>query len=220
MVCFYCDIKTEPPSQTISDMIVALKTPSFNLNKRPAQDTLAFSEGELKEYLSLGAVIKKKRQYVMVLHYHAIAIECPVLLIKDGGYQIIWPSFKLPSRPYPVFVYLYAAALYLSGGKSMRDTAERVKKFFGLATFSHTTISRFLPKIYQTLPALICYGAQIAHEWGAAISRAIRRKRWDETRYEKAEQLCNLIWPALRAPPEFGCWLAQRYWDAHACFLV
>jgi hypothetical protein len=201
-------------------MIVALKTPSFNLNKRPAQDTLAFIEEDLQEYLSLGAVIKKAKQYVMVLHYHAITIECPILLMNDGSYRIIWPSFKLPNRPYPIFVYLYAAALYLSGRESMRDTAEKTKKHFGLATFSHTTISRFLPKIYLTLPALIRYGAQIASEWSAVISRAIRRKRWDETQYEKAEQLCNLIGPTLRAPPEFGCWLAQRYWDDRACFLV
>jgi len=137
-----------------------------------------------------------------------------------GSYQIVWPSFKLPNRSYPVFVYLYAAALYLSSGESMRDTAERVIKFFGLETFSHTTISRFLRKIYLTLPGLIHYGAQVVSEWGAALSRVVRRKRWDGAQCEKAEQFCNLIDPVLRAPPGFGCWLAQKYWQDSSRFLV
>ncbi|MCL5779537.1 MAG: hypothetical protein M1119_01020 [Firmicutes bacterium] len=46
--------------------------------------------------------------------------------MDDGSYRIIWPSFKLPNRPYPVFVYLYAAARYLSSGESMRVTAHNV----------------------------------------------------------------------------------------------
>ena len=201
-------------------MIVTLQTPSFNLNKRAPQNILTFSEDELREHLSLGAVIKRKKKYVIVLHYHEITIECPIFLMKDRSYRIVWPSFKLPNRPYPIFVYLYAAALYLSSGESMRDTAARAKKLFGLEKFSHTTISRFLPKIYRTLPALICYGAQIAHEWGAALSRTIRRKRWDEALFQQAEQLMSLIDPVLRAPPEFGCWLAQKCWSESSSFLV
>lgn len=219
MVCFYRRIETNPQSQAISEMIISLITPSFNLNKRPTQ-TLAFSEEELQEFLSLGAMIKKKKQYFMVLHYLTITIECPVLLMKDGTYRIIWPSFKLPNRPYPVFVYLYAAALYLSSGESMRKTAEKVIKFFGLETFSHTTISRFLCKIYQTLPELIRYGAQVLNEWGSTVFRVIRRKHWDETQHQRAKQLCNLIAPALRSPPGFGCWLAQKYWQDSSNFLV
>lgn len=219
MVCFYRQTETNPLSQTISKMIISLKTPSFNLNKRPTQP-LAFSEEELQDFLSSGAVIKKKKQYYMVLHYRMITIECPVLLMKDGSYRIIWPSFKLPNRPYPVFVYLYAAALYLSSGESMRKTAEKVIKFFGLETFSHTTISRFLCKIYQILPELIRYGAQVVNEWGSIVSRVIRRKHWDETQHQRAKQLCNLIDPALRSPPGFGCWLAQKYWQDSSNFLV
>jgi hypothetical protein len=102
----------------------------------------------------------------------------------------------------------------------MRKTAERVIKLFGLATFSHSTISRFLRRIYQTLPELIRYGAQVASEWGAVLSRVIRRKHWDEALYEKAVQLCSLIDPILRAPPEFGNWLAQQYWQDRMSFLV
>ncbi len=219
MVCFYHHNKNKPIRPTISEMIITLKIPSYNLNKRP-KEPLRFNEEELQEYLYLGAVIKKNKQYFMVLHYHMITIECPILLMDDGTYRIVWPSFRLPNRPYPIFVYLYAAALYLSSGESMRDTAQRVIRVFGLETFSHTTISRFLRKIYQTLPGLIRYGAQVASEWGAALSRVIRRRRWDEVQYEKAEQLCNLIDPVLRSPPGFGNWLAQKYWQDSSRFLV
>ena len=70
-------------------MILTLKTPSFNLNKRTAQKTLTFSENELQEYLSMGAVIKRGKQYTFVLHYHEITIECPILLMKNGSYLIV-----------------------------------------------------------------------------------------------------------------------------------
>ncbi len=201
-------------------MIITLRTPSYNLNKKHLQKALRFSDEDLQELLSLRAVIVKNKQYVMVLHYRTITIECPVLKMKDGTYQIIWPSFKLPHRSHPAFVYLYAAVMYLSSKESMRDTAARTIKAFGLATFSHTTISRFLPRIYQTLPGLVSYGAQVASEWGAGLSRVIRRRRWDEALHEKAVQLCRLIDPILRAPPEFGNWLAQQYWQDAARFLV
>ena len=139
-----------------------------------------------------------------MLHYHEITIECPILLMKDGSYLIVWPSFKLPYRPYPIFVYLYAVALYLSSGESQRKTAAKTSKVFGMETFDHSTICRFLTKIYQAIPALVRYGAQIMTEWGALASRATRRKRWNEELYEKAERLCGLIGHILRAPPEFG----------------
>ncbi|MEW6066123.1 hypothetical protein P378_20845 [Desulforamulus profundi] len=156
----------------------------------------------------------------MILHYRQITIECPILLMDDGSYRIIWPSFKLPNRPYPVFVYLYAAARYLSSGESMRVTAQKVINFFGLETFSHTTISRFLQKLYQTLPYLIRYGAQIIKNFGVTTSQVIGRKHRDKSQYKKAQQLNGLIAPVLRSPPEFGNWLAYQYWKDTNNFIV
>jgi hypothetical protein len=219
VVCFYYDVKT-PQNQPSADMILTLQTPLFNLNKQTSPKILTFSEDELQEYLSMGAAIKRMKQYTFVLHYHTITIECPILSMKDGSYRIVWPSFKLPYRPYPIFVYLYAAILYLSSGESQRKTAARTAKIFGLETFDHSTISRFLPKIYQAIPTLVRYGAQIMSEWGALAVHAIRRKRWDEEPYERAERLCNLIGHILRAPPDFGCWLAQKHWDDQSSFLI
>ncbi|OLN31447.1 hypothetical protein DSOL_2620 [Desulfosporosinus metallidurans] len=59
---------------------------------------------------------------------------------------------------------LYAVAWYLSSGESMRSTAQKVIKVFGLTTFSHSTLCRFLPKLYPILPYLIQYGAQIIND--------------------------------------------------------
>lgn len=102
----------------------------------------------------------------------------------------------------------------------MRVTAKKVIHIFGLETFSHTTISRFLRKLYQTLPYLICYGSQIVNDWGVTMSQVIGRKHWDEQQYKKAQQLNELIDPVLRSPPEFGNWLAYQYWKDTFNFIV
>lgn len=212
--------KTTIRQITTSKMIITLRISQVNFKKRLPQEIQVFSAEELQEFISQGAVAKKKKQYLLIIHHRQITIECPVLRMDDGQYQIIWPSFKLPYRPYPVFVYLYAVALYLSSGESMRATAEKTLKTFGLETFSHTTISRFLSKIYQTLPYLIGYGVQIANDWGVSKCRVIRRKGWKEALYEKARQLYRLIDPVLRSPPEFGNWLAYQCWQDTNSFIV
>jgi len=152
----------------------------------------------------------------MIIQHRQITVECPIILAPDGSHQIIWPSFKLPNRPYPVHVYLYAAALYLSGSDSMRAVAQKVTTTFGLGTFSHTTICRFLQKLYQILPHLIRYGAQIIKEFGTTTTQIKKRKHWAETQYQKARQLIELLNPALRSPPEFSNYLTRQYWaDTH-----
>ncbi|MDA8211621.1 MAG: hypothetical protein M0021_07070 [Clostridia bacterium] len=201
-------------------MIITLKICQVNFKKRLPQEIQVFSEEELREFLAQGAVIKKNKQYHLIIHYRQLVIQCPILLTPEGQYQLIWPSFKLPNRPYPIYVYLYALAWYLSSGESMRVTAEKVLNVFGLETFSHTTISRFLRKIYLTLPYLISYGAQIIKDWGLTTAQVIRRKHWDDAHYEKAQQLNGLLNPVLRSPPEFGNWLADQYWQDTQNFII
>lgn len=202
-------------------MNITLRISHVNFKqKKLSQEVRVFSTEELQEFTRQGAVIKKNKQYRLVLHYRQFTIESPILLMDDGSYRIIWPSFKLPYRPYPVFVYLYAAAWYLSSGESQRATAEKVMHFFGLETFSHTTISRFLRRLYPILPYLIPYGAQIINTWGVTASRVIPRKHWDKSQYASAEQLTCLIDPVLRSPPEFGSWLAYVYWMDTTKFIV
>ena len=87
-------------------MNITLKISTVNLKNRLPQEVRAFSAEELKELMTQGIVIKKKKWYLLIIHHRQFTIECPILRRNDGSYQMIWPSFKLPNRPYPVFVYL------------------------------------------------------------------------------------------------------------------
>ena len=212
MVDFCYDKKNSTYQQPISKMNIPLNISQVNFKKNLPQEIQVFSQEELQQF-GQGAIIKKQKEYYMVIHHRQFTIQCPILRMDDGSYQIIWPSFKLPNRPYPVYVYLYAAAWYLSTGESMRAAAQKAMRVFGLETFSHSTICRFLQKIYQVLPYLICLGAQIINDWGIATSAVIRRRHWDEVQHKKARDLYGLINPALRSPPEFGNWLAYEFWQ-------
>jgi hypothetical protein len=220
MLCFYCRKTTFLARISISKMIITLKISHVNFKKQQPQEIQVFSQEELQEFLNQGTVIKKKKHYRMIINYRQFVLECPILLRTDGQYQIIWPSFKLPNRPYPIYVYLYAAAWYLSSSESMRTTAQKIIPTFGLETFSHTTISRFLSKLYQVLPYLLGYGAQIVKRWGASLSQVSKRKSWDKEYYQKAYQLNKLIEPVLRSPPEFSNYLANQYWQDTHEFIV
>ena len=201
-------------------MNITLKISTVKLNNRLPQEIRVFSAEELQEFLTQGTIIKKKKQYLLIIHHREYIIECPILRRNDGQYQMIWPSFKLPNRPYPVFVYLHAVARYLSSGESMRSTAKKVMHVFGLETFSHSTLCRFLPKLYQILPYLIKYGAQIINNWGATTSQLVPRIHWDKQQCVLVEQLNGFLEPALRAPPEFGNWLAYQHFTETGRFIV
>lgn len=200
-------------------MNITLNISQVNFKKNLPREIQVFSEEELQQF-GQGAIIKKQKEYFMVINHRQFIIQCPVLQMDDGSYQVIWPSFKLPNRPYPVYVYLYAAAWYLSSGESMRAAAQKAMRVFGLETFSHSTICRFLQKIYQVLPYLISFGAQIINNWRAAATRIVRRRHWDEAQYQKAGELYRVINPALRSPPEFSSWLAYEYWQNTHNFIV
>jgi hypothetical protein len=201
-------------------MNITFKISRVNLKKRLPHEVKTFSEEELKGFIDQGAVVKKNKQYHLAIHHRQFSIECPILLMDDGSYRMIWPSFLLPNRPYPGFVYLFAIATYISSSLSQRGAADKTRNFFGLATFDHSTICRFLPKFFPILPYLIQYGAQIVNDWGAGTSTVVRKKHWDNAQNEQAQKLFKFIEPALRSPPEFGDWLAYRHFKATGKFIV
>jgi len=88
-----------------------------------------------------GIIAKKLHTYRLVLNFREIQVECPVILHDKHPVAVLLPAFKLPYRPYPFFVYLFAVALYLTG-LSMRKAAIITGKKFGILNFSHSTISR------------------------------------------------------------------------------
>ena len=88
-----------------------------------------------------GIIAKKLHTYRLVLNFREIQVECPVILHEKRPVAVLLPAFKLPYRPYPFFVYLFAVALYLTR-VPMRKAAIITGKKFGITSFSHSTISR------------------------------------------------------------------------------
>jgi hypothetical protein len=97
---------------------------------------------------------KKTASYKLFINNRELRLVCPLLKNEQSKNVVIWPSFKLPFRKYPVYVYLYAVALYLSSDLSMRNTASFVRNAFGLDKFSHSTISRALKKLSTIVDTL------------------------------------------------------------------
>jgi len=48
-------------------MIITLRISQVNFKKRLPQEIQMFSEAELQEFISRGAVVKKKKQYLIFL---------------------------------------------------------------------------------------------------------------------------------------------------------
>ncbi len=95
------------------------------------------------------------KEYKITINYHEYYLLCPQLKLPSVRLPvIICPSLIIPRKKYPVYVYLYAVALYLTSNLSMRKVAIEVKKKFGLETFSHSTLSRTLKKLKKNIEIL------------------------------------------------------------------
>lgn len=186
---------------------------------------------EFEKLRQAGVVAKKKRIYRMVLYYRDIQVECPVQLDGKKPIGIIFPAFKLPYRKYPVFVYLYAVALYLTG-ESMRKAARATAEKFGVPKFSHSTVSRTLDALTLKVDELaaICPPAKELPQAGVASDCAtptalpgqpslVVRPRWKEERKQAAPQLFNVL-ASLLSSPESGNMLAYRYFTRYGCLLL
>ncbi len=190
-----------------------------------------FSLEEFEKLRQAGVVAKKKRIYRMVLHYRDIQVECPVQLDGKKPVGIIIPAFKLPYRKYPVFVYLYAVALYLAG-ESMRKTARKTAEKFGVPKFSHSTVSRTLDALTLKLDELtaICPTESEMPQAGAGADCAVPtalpgqpslvvRPCWKEARKQAAPHLFSAL-SSLFSFPESGSKLAYRYFTKFGRLLL
>lgn len=196
-------------------MILTLTNVELNIS---GNQVYTIRPEEVKTLCSMGVLSKKSRHYVLTMNYHDYQLLCPLFDVGQGQLALIWPSFKLPHRPYPCFVYIYAVALYLSTGKSMRDVASEVRKKFGLTTFSHSTISRALKKLI--LQADILEGLTQDITQDSKTEKAMRRKGWDEIMARKADILLTVLCPSLSHPIFFGSKLAYAFYTATCRFLL
>lgn len=166
-----------------------------------------------------GLIDEKKRTYRMVLHYHEIQVECPILMDGKRAVGVILPAFKLPYRPYPCYVYLFAIALYLVG-ISMRKAAGKVQKKFGILRFSHSTISRTWSILLLRADLLSAISEPDTPE-KSLPGRPVfmERASWTQEKKQAALQLFKTLTPLIDSP-EAGMLLVYRYFMRYCCLLI
>ena len=105
------------------------------------------SKQEIEE-LKLRGQLDPSNSRVYQMEYMAqlLQVQCPYILQEDGSYVLVLSTEKFPYRRYPSHVYFYAAILHVLGW-SMRESARRCRRLFGLAKFSHSTISRLFQRL-------------------------------------------------------------------------
>jgi hypothetical protein len=178
-----------------------------------------------------GLIDKKKRTYRMVLHHREIHVECPILMDGKRAVGVILPAFKLPYRPYPCYVYLYAIALYMVG-YSMRKAADKVRKKFGISRFSHSTISRTLSILLIKADLLsavvepdtgksdiIGFDLNESRKPLPSIPVFTERKSWTQEKRQAAFCLFKSL-GSLLVNPEAGMLLVYRYFMRYCCLLI
>lgn len=166
-----------------------------------------------------GLISKKNRTYRMVLYHREIQVECPILMDGNRAVGVIMPAFKLPYRPYPCYVYLFAIALYLVG-YSMRKAAGKVQKQFGIPGFSHSTISRIWSILLSKADLLsVVYEPDTPGKSLPGHPAFLGRSAWTQEKSKAAFQLSQSLSPLL-ASPEAGMWMVYRYFMRYCCFLI
>lgn len=197
-------------------MIITLTSSPFNI----CEDEIhPIEQTKLAHLRSLGKVCKRNQTYVVSLHYRDYRLICPVLKPRNGAMTVLWPSFKLPRRRYPVFVYLYAVARYLSTTLSMRTVAAEARKKFGLATFSHTTLSRALRKLAAEVDEIAAVGRPSPAPCPSVP--LISRRHWTEEKKRTYSKLLNVLSPGLASStPDQGNRLAHLFYKRYGRFLL
>jgi hypothetical protein len=70
----------------------------------------------------------------------------------DKEHSLIIPSFLIPHRIFPAYVYAYAINQYGSNPQmSQRKVAEETRKKYNLKTFAHTTVGRAMKALTEAL---------------------------------------------------------------------
>jgi len=164
---------------------------------------------------------KKTASYKLFINNRELRLVCPLLKNEQNKTVVIWPSFKLPFRKYPVYVYLYAVALYLSSDLSMRNTASFVRNAFGLDKFSHSTISRALKKLSTIVDALSDIISGYVNN-SDEDKKLVERKNWDTERCKKYKQLLSILVPVLNKGKmiQYGSFLNYIYFNNSLKFVI
>lgn len=187
------------------------------------------SAEELHILTEAGIISKKFRSYRLIVSHRQIQLDCPILAQKNRSVGVLLPAYKLPYRPYPCFVYLYAIALCLIGF-SMRKAAKQTGKKFGIPQFSHSTISRIFPKLEEKV-SMLESGWVLETEEDKTQSnspplfRPLPGKpvqfvspKGSVSRKESAPMLFRVLSPLL-THPELGILLVYQFFMRYCCLL-
>ena len=194
----------------MSSMIVTLIHKEINIK----DGKMFFNRTDL---LSHNLNNNKTRVYRVIQDNFEYDLLCPERITETQEKMVFWPSFKLPYRKYPVYVYLYAAALYLSTEKSMREVAFEIRRKFGLEKFSHSTVSRTLKKLRNNLDILIEIGTQPED-----FKTPVKRRKWDNKKSNEYENLLRAISTILidSKTNSFGSLLNYKFFSKTGKFLL
>lgn len=173
-------------------MIVTVTPEKINIQNDNYHCT--FSNETLEKLSSGGLTRRRKVTYKLFINHRELQLECPLLKHPQHKNIVLWPADKLPYRKYPVYVYLYAVALYLSTNLSMRSAAAEVKKTFGLDGFSHSTLCRTLKKLKESSFELSLITSVISKDEEPPL---VMRKSWDPARQEQHRLLLYRLAPVL-----------------------
>jgi hypothetical protein len=112
----------------------------------------ALTTKEVEEYRKNGFKCKA-REYQLTTEHGKNDVVCMEIWKKgDKEHSLIIPSFLIPKRNYPIYVYIFAINLYSSNPKlGQRKVAKETRKEFNLKTFAHTTVGRAMKTLAETL---------------------------------------------------------------------
>ena len=203
-------------------MIVTLTMEKIN---NPSNGYCCTFSKEMLENLSTSGVKRRRKIfYKLYVNNRELQLECPMLKNAYHKNIVIWPAIKLPYRKYPVYVYLYAAALYLSSNLSMRSVAAKVRNIFGLDKFSHSTLSRTLKKLSGIVEDLFrVMAADIpAYNDIPCKETLVPRRSWDTSQQEKYRKLLHILFPMLDKVQtvEYGSLLNYKYFNNTMKFVI
>ncbi len=200
-------------------MIITLMLEKINI---PKENYRCVFSAETLEKLSSGGYKRRRTiTYKLYINNRELQLECPMLKHPQNNNIVLWPASKLPYRAHPIYVHLYAVALYLSSNMSMRSVAAKVKKHFGLASFSHSTLCRSLQKLKDIVPELSLIAENNSVDEPPPCT-LIARNNWDPVRQEQYRRLLYILAPVLNKPQtiDYSSLLNYRYFNRTMKFLL
>jgi len=202
-------------------LIITLTNEKINIDNDNFYCTFS---SETLEKLSYHQLARRRNiTYKFFISNRELRLVCPLLKTMANENVVLWPSIKLPFRKYPVYVYFYAVALYLSSSLSMREVADRTRIQFGLDKFSHSTLSRTLKKLSGIVEELLNISTDILIEKTALnIKTLFIRKHWSDLKKNKYATLLQIFQSVLDKDKinPFSSLLSLKYFNKFMKFAI